>query len=164
MSARVRCHWARPWASAGRNSASRRRNAKDVRQPGQSWDGTVPEVARIAVLRMANGQLAWWFGGEKPDTRLTFRWGDIKGSRVLRGISEKRKVQWHFGISSQYHGGLLSAIFACAHASCFLKTERRHCRENVRTGCGNRSPRDGAMLVGGTCSSPFCFGCQMGSP
>ena len=36
-----------------------------------------------------------------------FVWGDLKGSRVLRGISEKRKVQWHFGISSQYHGGFV---------------------------------------------------------
>jgi hypothetical protein len=45
----------------------------------------------------ANGQLAWWFGGELPDTRLAFDWGGVKGSRVLCGASEKRKVQWHFG-------------------------------------------------------------------
>lgn len=61
----------------------------------------------LQSFEMANGRLAWWFDGEKPDTRLAFRWGDLKGSRVLRGISEKRKVQWHFGISSQYHGGFV---------------------------------------------------------
>jgi hypothetical protein len=47
---------------------------------------------------MANGRLAWWFGGDLPDTRLSFDWGVVKGSRVLRGAFEKRKVQWHFGL------------------------------------------------------------------
>jgi hypothetical protein len=61
----------------------------------------------LQSFEMANGQLAWWFGGELPDTRLPFRWGELKGSRVLRGASEKRKVQWHFGITSQYFGGSL---------------------------------------------------------
>jgi len=56
-------------------------------------------------FEMANGQLAWWFGGDLPDTRLAFDWGGVKGSRVLRGASEKRRVQWHFGVSSKYHGG-----------------------------------------------------------
>jgi hypothetical protein len=54
---------------------------------------------------MANGRLAWWFGGDLPDTRLAFDWGGVKGSRVLRGASEKRKVQWHFGITPQYRSG-----------------------------------------------------------
>jgi hypothetical protein len=54
-------------------------------------------------FEMASGRLAWWFGVR--DTRLAFHWGELKGSRVLRGVSEKRKVQWHFGISSQYRGG-----------------------------------------------------------
>jgi hypothetical protein len=61
----------------------------------------------LQSFEMASGQLAWWFDGEKPDTRLTFRWGELKGSRVLRGISEKGKLQWHFGVSSRYHGGSL---------------------------------------------------------
>lgn len=59
----------------------------------------------LMSFEMASGQLAWWFGEELPDTRLPFRWGDLKGSRVLRGVSEKRRVQWHFGITSQYRGG-----------------------------------------------------------
>jgi hypothetical protein len=56
-------------------------------------------------FEMANGQLAWWFGGHAPDTRIAFKWGEVKGSRVLRGTSEKRKMQWHFGITSQYRTG-----------------------------------------------------------
>jgi hypothetical protein len=59
----------------------------------------------LMSFEMATSRLAWWFGDELPETRLQFRWGEIKGSRVLRGVSEKRKVQWHFGITSQYRGG-----------------------------------------------------------
>lgn len=58
-------------------------------------------------FEMANGQRAWWFGGSTPDTRIAFDWSGVKGSRVLRGSSEKRKVQWHFGVTSQYRSGLV---------------------------------------------------------
>lgn len=61
----------------------------------------------VRPYEMANGQHAWWFGGELPNSRLAFRWGDLKGSRILRGQSEKRKVHWHFAVSSQYRGGSL---------------------------------------------------------
>jgi len=57
-------------------------------------------------FEMANGQLAWCFGGDSSDTRIAFDWGGVKGSRVLRGTSDKRKVQWHFGVTSQYRAGL----------------------------------------------------------
>jgi hypothetical protein len=59
----------------------------------------------LQPFEMASGHRAWWFGGDLPDTRLAFRWGDLKGSRVLRGASSKRKMQWHFGITSQLRGG-----------------------------------------------------------
>lgn len=59
----------------------------------------------LHCFEMANGKQAWWFGGDMPDSRLPFRWGELKGSRVLRGASTKRKVQWHFGITSQLRGG-----------------------------------------------------------
>jgi hypothetical protein len=39
----------------------------------------------LQTFEMANGRLAWWFGDELPATRLPFRWGELKGSRVLRG-------------------------------------------------------------------------------
>lgn len=58
-------------------------------------------------FEMANGQLAWWFGGRAPATRIAFNWSGAKGSRVLRGTSEKRKVQWHFGVTPQYRSGLV---------------------------------------------------------
>jgi hypothetical protein len=60
---------------------------------------------------MANGSHVWWFGGELPATYLPFRWDKLKGSRVLRGGSAKRKVQWHFGITSQLRGGAEDRYF-----------------------------------------------------
>ncbi len=70
-------------------------------------------------FEMANGQLAWWFGGDTPDTRLAFNWGGVKGSRVLRGASEKRKVQmafWrHFAVSYRP-----CPILSAAHATAVL--------------------------------------------
>ena len=66
--------------------------------------------------------------GDTPDTRLAFDWGGVKGSRVLRGASEKRKVQWHFGITSQYRAGLVP-YFLAAHADCCSRRmEKPHCQ------------------------------------
>jgi hypothetical protein len=59
----------------------------------------------LRAFEMASGHQAWWFGGDLPDARLQFRWGELTGNRVLRGVSTKRKVQWHFGITSQLRGG-----------------------------------------------------------
>jgi hypothetical protein len=41
-------------------------------------------------FEMANGQLAWWFGGDLPDTRLAFDWGGVKGSRRSARLSPRR--------------------------------------------------------------------------
>jgi hypothetical protein len=56
---------------------------------------------------MANKRAAWWFANDLPDSRQSFRWAESKGSRVLRGYSEKRKLHWHFGVSAFYRGGPL---------------------------------------------------------
>ena len=61
----------------------------------------------LKSYEMANKRVAWWFGDDLPDSRQSFRWSEVKGSRVLRGYSEKRKLHWHFGISAFYRGGPL---------------------------------------------------------
>lgn len=92
------------WSELGISTEEMRKAFANLANRGM---GLFLKSRGLPSFEMANGRLAWWFDGEKPDSRLTFRWGELKGSRVLRGISEKRKVQWHFGISSQYHGGPL---------------------------------------------------------
>ncbi len=59
----------------------------------------------LRLYEMANGRKAWWFGANLPDARLSFLWQNAKGSRQLRGHSTKRKVYWHFGVSTSYRGG-----------------------------------------------------------
>lgn len=59
----------------------------------------------LTSYEMAGGRLAWCFTGESMTGRLPFVWGDLKGSRVLRGFSERRKLHWHYGISAYYRGG-----------------------------------------------------------
>jgi hypothetical protein len=61
----------------------------------------------LRLHEIANRRAVWWFGNDLPDSRQSFRWADTKGSRVLRGYSEKRKLHWHFGISAFYRGGPL---------------------------------------------------------
>lgn len=65
------------------------------------------KASGLRLHEMANKRGAWWFGDDLPDSRQSFRWTEIKGSRVLRGYSEKRKLHWHFGISAFYRGGPL---------------------------------------------------------
>jgi hypothetical protein len=59
----------------------------------------------LRPYEMANGHNAWWFGHDLSDTRIPFKWQEDKGSRQLRGVSEKRKIHWHFGVSASYRGG-----------------------------------------------------------
>ncbi|HEY1215048.1 MAG TPA: toll/interleukin-1 receptor domain-containing protein [Bryobacteraceae bacterium] len=58
----------------------------------------------LNAYELASGKTVWWFGNEFPDSRQSFTWSNIKGSRVLKGHSLKRKLHWHFGISSFYRG------------------------------------------------------------
>jgi len=50
--------------------------------------------------QMGNRQFAWWVtsnGG--PQAKVAFDWPECRGSRLIQGISNKRKVRWHFGVS-----------------------------------------------------------------
>ena len=64
----------------------------------------------LREYEMANGHKAWWAGGDLPSTRIGFAWSQDKGSRQLQGISAKRKVHWHFGITASYRGGPIRHI------------------------------------------------------
>ena len=51
---------------------------------------------------MANQRQAWWVPKNGPQGRISFNWPGIKGSRQLQGLSTKRQVHWHFGISTAF--------------------------------------------------------------
>ena len=45
-------------------------------------------------------QTAWWAPADAaPTSKISFRWADISGLRQIQGVSAKRKMNWHFGVS-----------------------------------------------------------------
>ena len=58
----------------------------------------------LKSYEMASHQPAWWVPATGPQGRLSFRWPGISGSRQLQGMSTKRKVRWHFGVSASFSG------------------------------------------------------------
>src|SRR5208282_5228358 len=45
-------------------------------------------------------QTAWWVPLHvAPTGKVAFRWADISGLRQIQGVSAKRRMNWHFGVS-----------------------------------------------------------------
>jgi hypothetical protein len=69
------------------------------------------DLARQAIERLLRGRslqpfamsswdLAWWAPlNVGPTNQIGFRWDAISGSRKIQGVSEKRRLHWHYGIS-----------------------------------------------------------------
>ena len=51
---------------------------------------------------MASRQLAWWVPVTGPQTRISFKWPQYSGSRQIQGVSGKRNIRWHFGVSTAF--------------------------------------------------------------
>ena len=91
--------------------------------------------------------------------------GGVKAGRVpCVGLPRSGRSQLAGVRPRQYRAGFQPVFRLRTRLLLFSRTGKLRCRESGRTGCGGRSPKDGAMLVGGTCSSPFCFGCQRANP
>ena len=49
---------------------------------------------------LSDKQTAWWAPDDAaPTGKISFRWDDVSGLRQIQGISAKRKMNWHFGVS-----------------------------------------------------------------
>lgn len=49
---------------------------------------------------LSDRQSAWWAPlGVAPSNKVSFAWGDTRGQRQIQGVSLKRKMNWHFGLS-----------------------------------------------------------------
>ena len=49
---------------------------------------------------LSGTQTAWWPPVDvAPATKIAFHWGDIVGLRRIQGVSLKRQMNWHFGVS-----------------------------------------------------------------
>jgi hypothetical protein len=92
------------WPELAISTQDMRNRFTDIANQGM---GMLLKTQGLKLHEMANKRVAWWYGNDLSDSRQAFQWGDTKGSRVLRGYSEKRKLHWHFGISAFYRGGPL---------------------------------------------------------
>jgi len=55
---------------------------------------------RLNGYELANGQYAWWAPvGVVPPGKVSFRWPGFTGARQIHGISIKRRMHWHFGVT-----------------------------------------------------------------
>lgn len=59
-------------------------------------------AAGLSALAFANDRLAWWQPtSEEASPRIRFAWPGLSGQRQIQGVSVKRNVRWHYGISVQ---------------------------------------------------------------
>jgi len=49
---------------------------------------------------LSGTQTAWWPPVDvAPTTKVALRWGDVASLRQIQGVSLKRQMNWHFGVS-----------------------------------------------------------------
>ncbi len=49
---------------------------------------------------LSDRQTGWWAPIDAaPTGKVSFRWDDVSGLRQIQGVSAKRKMNWHFGVS-----------------------------------------------------------------
>lgn len=107
----------------------------------------------FSLYEMANGRKAWWFGASLPDSRISFQWKNVHGSRQLRGYSKKRKVHWHFGVTASFrsrpilHVRLKSRLVFSEDASTPLSSKPRMHRLRRSFAKGWRNARWRDMLL-----------------
>jgi hypothetical protein len=54
----------------------------------------------LREFSLSGFQSAWWAPIDvAPTAKVAFRWGDISGLRQIQGVSAKRRMNWHFGVS-----------------------------------------------------------------
>lgn len=54
----------------------------------------------LKAFSLSGFQTAWWVPLDvAPTGKVAFRWADISGLRQIQGVSAKRRMNWHFGVS-----------------------------------------------------------------
>jgi hypothetical protein len=68
----------------------------------------------LSAHRMGERRTAWWPQLDvAPINKVAFRWDGVSGLRQLQGVSAKRNVHWHFGVSVNVH----TSPFRYAHVN-----------------------------------------------
>lgn len=85
------------WSKLGIDRHDARRRFSDLARQGFE---KLFATRGLKGYAMSGRHIAWWAPIEvAPSSKIAFRWGDIAGLRQIQGLSEKRKMNWHFGAS-----------------------------------------------------------------
>ena len=54
----------------------------------------------LKAYALSGWQMAWWGPLDVvPTSKIPFRWDEVSGLRQIQGVSAKRRMNWHFGVS-----------------------------------------------------------------
>ena len=85
------------WPKLGIERLDARKHFSDLSR--QAFE-TLFEQRGLRPYDLSGTQTAWWPPIDvAPTTKIPFRWGDIAGLRQIQGVSLKRQMNWHFGVS-----------------------------------------------------------------
>lgn len=91
------------WPDLGIDAYEAKRLFSDL--GNQAFEAFLQQRGLKAFAGSGN-RLAWW-GDIKtaPLTKIRFDWPNRKGRRQIIGVSDKRKVHWHYAVSGQVRSG-----------------------------------------------------------
>lgn len=85
------------WTKLGIDRRDARNHFSDLAR--QAFEKLFAERG-LEPYELSGSQIAWWPPVDAaPTTKIAFRWGDIGGLRQIQGVSLKRQMNWHFGVS-----------------------------------------------------------------
>lgn len=86
------------WPSLNINRHDARNHFSDLLRQGFE---KLFEKRGLQSYTLSGNQMAWWPPVDiAPTTKIAFRWGnDVSGLRQIQGVSLKRQMNWHFGVS-----------------------------------------------------------------
>lgn len=87
------------WPAIELNTEDARRRFADIANQALA---NVLQANGLKSHEMGNRQIAWWVTVDGPQARISFKWQECVGSRQIQGISAKRNVRWHFGVSASF--------------------------------------------------------------
>ena len=95
------------WSAIGLKVDDARRRFSDLANQALA---NLLKAKGLQSYEMAARQLAWWVPAAGPQSRVSFRWPKFAGSRQIQGVSAKRKIHWHFGISTSFRSVPLNHV------------------------------------------------------
>ena len=86
------------WSARGIDRGTARRHFADI---GRQGIENVLHGRGLNAYRLSSGRQTWWPPRSvAPVGKVSFSWSGVSGRRQIQGISAKRGMHWHFGITT----------------------------------------------------------------